>query len=504
MRAKYSVAIDIGTTGCRTELFNAKGELLAKESAEYPLHVKHSGWAEQDALEIYTSLMRCLSRMPLQQVEALVMSSVFHSFIPLDGVGNPLGPMLIWADTRAVEHANRIKAALPGLYERTACPCHPMYLPAKTSWFKENNPEEYQKTRHIVSIKEFILFRWFKRFIVDRSIASGSGLYNYKTESWDKDLLSYLQLDGEFLSEIVDTDYQLEIESGSPLTEIGINPGAIVVVGAGDGVLSSLGSGAVRQGRLTAMIGTSGAVRLLSPVPKIDFRGRTWCYNLSKDWWVLGGAINNGGLAYRWIRDNFMESEVAEAKENGWESYEVINQRALKIQPGADGLIFLPYLSGERSPYWNANARGVLFGLSLQHTRYHIARATVEGVVFRMYSVYKALEEIGGPVEEVRLTGGVVNSQLWIQTVADVFQREVFLPVNHGSGFGAWILLQHAQGKLKSLLEAENLIGEMEKCQPRTEYTELYRELYELYHRIYEKLQGEFLQISALQRGLKN
>ncbi|MHB1654260.1 MAG: FGGY-family carbohydrate kinase, partial [Desulfitobacteriaceae bacterium] len=293
-------------------------------------------------------------------------------------------------------------------------------------------------------------------------------------------------------------------DTPSPLLEAGVKPGTVLVIGAGDGVLSSLGTGAVRQGQLTAMIGTSGAVRLLSPVPKTDFRGRTWCYNLSKDWWVLGGAINNGGLAYRWIRDNFMGSEVAEAKEKGWESYEVINQKAWEIPPGAGGLIFLPYLTGERSPYWNANARGVLFGLGLQHTRYHVARATVEGVVFRMLSVFQALEDLGGPVGEVRLSGGVTSSRLWVQTVADVFQREVLLPENHGSGFGAWILLQHAQGKLKSLLEAEHLVGRMEKYQPRPELAGLYRELFELYNRVYEKLQGEFLQISNLQRGMLN
>lgn len=504
MDANYSVAIDIGTTGCRTELFNSAGELVTKQSAEYALYVRHSGWAEQDPMEIYSSVMRCLSQMPMDKVEAVVVSSVFHSMIPLNQEGNPLGPMWTWADTRAVEHANRIKAALPGLYERTACPYHPMYLPAKIAWLQENNPNEYQKTRYIVSIKEFVLYRWFRRFVVDRSIASGSGLYNFKTESWDKDLLEYLQIDESLLSEIVDTDYQLVIESHSPLTDIGVKPGAVLVLGAGDGVLSSLGTGAVRQGKMTAMIGTSGAVRLLSPVPKIDFRGRTWCYNLSKDWWVLGGAINNGGLVYRWIRDNFMHNEVTEAQEKGLDNYEIINQRALEIPPGAEGLVFLPYLTGERSPYWNANARGVLFGLDLHHTRYHIARATVEGVVFRMYSVFAALNELGGPVEEIRLSGGITNSQLWIQTMADVFQREVLLPANHGSGFGAWILLQYAQGKIKSLMEAENLVGNMEKYQPRVEFAELYSELYTLYNQVYNKLQGEFLQISNIQREIQN
>ncbi|MDI6812031.1 MAG: gluconokinase [Desulfitobacteriaceae bacterium] len=498
-----SIAIDIGTTGCRTELFDAAGKIIAKESVEYTLHVPQSGWAEQDPEEIYAAVMECLRRLPTDGVDALVMSSVFHSFIPLNRAGQPLTKMWIWADNRAVEYANRIKKALPGLYERTACPCHPMYLPAKIAWFKDNRHQAYRETRHIASIKEYVLFRWFKRYVVDKSIASGSGLYNFKTLSWDQELLRFLELDPSILSEVVDTDYQFTVTEASPLREVGIKQGLPLVIGAGDGVLSSLGTGAVRKGQLTAMIGTSGAVRILSPLPKTDIKGRTWCYNLSKDWWVLGGAINNGGLAYRWVRDNLMGMDVAEAPVSS-ESYERINEKAWEIPPGAEGVIFLPYLTGERSPYWNANARGVLFGLGLNHSRYHIARATVEGVVFRMYSVFQALEDLGGPVAEVRLTGGVAGSRLWVQTVADVFQREVLLPENHGSGLGAWILLQHAQGKLKSLLDAEHLAGVMEKHQPRAEYAGLYQELYDLYNRIYEKLQGEFFQIARLQRTMNS
>lgn len=499
--AGLAIAIDIGTTGCRAELFDAAGNLIVKEHAEYALHVHQSGRAEQDPEEIYAAVMGCLQRLPTDEVEALVLSSVFHSFIPLNQDGLALTAMWTWADNRAVEYASRIKKALPGLYERTACPYHPMYLPAKIAWFKDNCYSLFQQTRHIVSIKEYILFRWFNEFRVDKSIASGSGMFNFHTRSWDEELLRFLEIDQAMLSEVVDTDYQFTVTQGSPLTEVGVKPGAVLVIGAGDGVLSSLGTGAVDRGQLTAMIGTSGAVRMLSPFPKTDVKGRTWCYNLSKDWWVLGGAINNGGLAYRWVRDNLLGFETGDAAA-GSENYEQINEKAWEIPPGAEGLIFLPYLAGERSPYWNANARGILFGLGLNHNRYHIARATVEGVAFRMYSVFRALEDLGGPVAEVRLTGGVAGSKLWVQTVADVFQREVLLPEKHGTGLGAWILLQHALGKFTSLLDAKHLCGAMKKYQPRSEYVAVYQELYDLYNRIYEKLQGEFLQISRLQRKL--
>ena len=501
MKSKYSVTIDIGTTGCLIELFNSSGESLDKRSAKYALRTRHAGWAEQNPEEIYAAIMGCLHQLPTNKVDALILSSAYHSFIPLDNSGIPMNPLLTWYDNRSVDEASLIKAELPGLYERTACPAHPMYLPAKILWFKQNF-SDYAKIRRFVSIKEYVMYRWFGRFLVDRSIASGSGLYNYIDDTWDKDLLAYLGVDEEQLSQIVDTNYSIVIEPESPLTEVGVRTGAVCVIGAGDGVLSSLGVGAVQKGQLTAMIGESGAVRIMSSVPKVDARARTWCYYLSKDWWVLGGAINNGGIAYRWIRDKFMQEEVKLAKENGWDSYEVINQRVMEIPPGAEGLICLPYLTGERSPRWNANVRGVFLGLGLHHTRYHMARATIEGVAFRMYSVFLALQELGGQVNEVFLTGGVSRSPLWVQTFADVFQREVLLSRGKASSYGAWILLQYAQGHIKSLAEANQLAGNMEKYQPRPELAPLYAELYDIYNRVYDNLQGELLQISNLQRRL--
>ena len=501
MKSIYSVSIDIGTTGCRIELFNSLGESIQKKSAEYALNIRHTGWAEQDPEEIYAAIMRCLRELPMTKVDAIVLSSPFHSVTALNGSGIPVSPLLTWHDNRAIDQASNIKADLPGLYERTACPSHPMYLPAKILWFKHNS-SDYGETKYYVGIKELIVYRWFGRFLVDRSLASGSGLYNYLTDSWDRELVTYLGIDQDQLSQIVDTTYQIVVNQESPLTEVGLRPGTVCVLGAGDGVLSSLGVGAVRKGQLTAAIGESGAVRIISSVPKVDARARTWSYYLSKDIWVLGGAINNGGIAYRWIRDNFMQEEVELAKQNGWDSYEVINQKVMEIPPGAEGLLCLPYLTGERSPHWNANVRGIFLGLGLNHNRYHMARATIEGVAFRMYSVFLALQELGGQVNEVVLTGGVSRSPLWVQTFADVFQREILLSRREASSFGAWILLQYAQGHIKSLAEADQFKGNKEIYQPRTELAPLYAELYDLYNRVYVNLQGELLQISNLQRKL--
>ncbi len=502
MTKKLSVSIDIGTTGCRVELFDTNGTGLERQTAEYPLEVPHSGWAEQDPERIYTSLMGCLRKLSLENVGYVVLSSVFHSFIPIDREKQPLGLMWTWADTRSTDQAARLKLEMPGAYARTGCPTHPMYYPARILWLKEKQPEVFARVYRFVGIKEYILERWTGAFLVDRSIASGTGLYNFVDATWDQDLLHYLGLSPEVLSPVMDTEHMLEIPSRSPVAKLGLQVGCKVMLGAGDGVFANLGAGGVRKGQVTATIGTSGALRILVPEPKIDAFERTWCYNLSRDWWVAGGAINNGGLVYRWVRDQFMSVEAEEAEALGLEHYEMVNRRVLEVAPGANGLIFLPYLTGERSPRWNADARGVILGLGLQHSRHHIARAAIEGVAFRMFSVFEVLAEIGGPLDEIRFSGGALSSLMWQQTMADVFQRTIFVPKHQGTTFGAWIFLQHVLGNLSSLLEAEQFMEPPVRCEPRREYAKLYHELYSIYNETYDQLQKQFSRLAKLQRGL--
>jgi len=502
MPQNLSVTIDIGTTGCRVELFDGQGQSLERQTAEYPLEVRHAGWAEQDPERIYTSLMGCLSKISLPAVSHVVFSSVFHSFIPLDRLGQPLTPMWTWADTRSVKQAERLKHDLPQTYARTACPTHPMYFPARILWLKENEPGIFNQVYRFVGIKEYVLQRWTGILAVDRSIASGTGLYNFAEAAWDREILAYLGLPPEALSPIRDTEHMLEIGASSPVAKLGLPVGCQVMLGAGDGVFANLGSGGVRQGQVTATIGTSGALRILVPEPKLDKHGRTWCYNLSRDWWVAGGAINNGGLVYRWVRDQFMAAEAKEAEALNVDPYELINAKVLEVPPGADGLLFLPYLAGERSPHWNADAKGVILGLDLRHTRYHLARAALEGVALRMLSVFEVLNELSGPLDEIRFSGGAILSPVWRQTLADVFQRTIYIPNHLGTAFGAWIFLQHVLGKLDSLLEVERFLAEPVRCEPRREYAEIYRELYAVYNETYDQLQKQFTRLAALQREL--
>jgi gluconokinase len=274
------------------------------------------------------------------------------------------------------------------------------------------------------------------------------------------------------------------------------------VLGAGDGVLANIGSGAVYPGQITASIGTSGAVRAITDAPRVDKQGRTWCYNLTDEYWVIGGAINNGGIAFRWARDKFASSEQQVADKLGLDAYELLSRYAEKKPAGSDGLIMLPFLAGERAPYWNADARGVLFGLNLNHGKRHLIRATLEGIVYRMFSIFTALQEVAGQATDVRVSGSFVRSELWLQIMADVFGTVISVPDEpEGTAFGAAILGLYALGVLKDFREISASIIIRKQYYPDEENHRRYRQLYAIYERIYWNLQKEFAEIAEIQRS---
>jgi len=509
----YFIGADIGTTGCRVSIYDTQGGLAASASAEYALQVPQVGWAEQDPEVIYSSFLTTAAEAlkafphPLTEIRALTFSTVFHSIFPVDQEGQPLHPMLIFADTRAQACLPEIRQALDtdALYSRTACPLHPMYPFAKLLWFKRERPEIFAAAHKFVSIKEFILHRLTGKFVVDRSIASGTGVFDSQSLKWDTVALKFLGMPESKFSEIQSTTYVFS-DWASDVLKL---PRTVkLVTGAGDGVLSTLGAGATGPGQYTAMIGTSGAVRLCTDKPRTDKVTKNWCYNLTDDIWVVGGAINNGGLAFRWARDKFAANEQFVAKKLNLDAYDVLARYAEQKPAGSDGLIFLPFLSGERSPHWNANARGVLFGLNLNHGKRHLIRATLEGVLYSMYSMFASLknlvpDETNAKVE-IRASGSFTRSHFWVQMMADVFGHPITLPGDpEGSAFGAAGLGMLATGYVKTAGDIRNLVGKPRQVfTPNLENHEIYKKLYRIYERVYRSLVADFDEISALQTEL--
>lgn len=504
------IGVDIGTTGSRAVIHRTDGTLLANQSLDYPLYTPNPTWAEQDPDEIFKAVLVVIKKavdqanLPPEAIAGMCFGSVFHSFIPVDKNGNALYRMMNWADTRSQPYTEQLKAGYDAkaIYMNTGCPLHPMYMPSKIMWFKQEQQELFNRTYKFITIKEYVLYRFLKKYIVDRSIASGGGMYNIHKLEWDQNLLSILDIPADMFSEAVATTQVLEGILPEIAGELGLPANLKIVIGAGDGVLSSIGAGAVNPGQLTAMIGTSGAVRLVTDKPTVDEQGRTWCYNLTDRHWVAGGAINNGGIAFRWMRDKFAETEQRVAEKMGLDAYQLLSSYAEKVPAGSSGLILLPFFAGERAPYWNANARGVLFGLNLNHDKRHMIRATLEGVTYRMFSIYKALDEVAGPVNEIRVSGSFTRSKLWVQIMADVFGKVISVPGEpEGSAFGAAILGMYALGILKDIKEVGNFINIKERYHPIEENHRRYQELFGIYERIYWNLQKEFTAIANIQRS---
>jgi gluconokinase len=472
------------------------------------LHTPRPGWAEQDPAEIVAAMEAALQELSgslarhNRQPDGVALSSVFHSFLAYDRKLHPVTRLMPWADNRSQPLITEMKMMglefLP-VYRRVGCPVHPMYPFLKIAWLLQQQPELRRQSPKFGSIKDYAFMLLTGHWVIDRSIASGSGLYNQLALEWDKELMQFLGIAADSLPEVVPTTYSRPL-SAEAARRTGLPSGLPIVIGAGDGVLVNVGIGAVQPGQMSATIGTSGAVRILSDRPRTDEKGRTWCYNLTDDRWVLGGAINNGGIVLRWLRDNFGQAEQAEAEKLGVDPYALLTQAAGKVPAGSDGLILLPFLLGERAPNWNADTRGVVFGLTLGHGRNHLIRAAMEGVCYRMNSILLALEQVAGPAREVRVSGSFTRSEFWLQMLADVFGKTLHVPgISEGAAFGAAVLGFVSAGVLHDIADTGNLVAVAKSLQPAPAAAACYKRLYTIYEQVYWSLQQAFTEISSYQ-----
>jgi gluconokinase len=405
-----------------------------------------------------------------------------HSSLLVDAGGAPLAPALTWADQRADAVARRLRAQAdrPGLYERTGCPLQPIYHVAKLRWWAENEPALTSRAALFVTLKDYIVFRLTGHWLADISIYSATGLLDIHRYTWDEEALSLAGVTPGKLPALASplTLVGQLTEASARLTGLPIQ--IPVILGASDGGLANLGAGASLPGQSVITVGTSGAVRRIVAQPFLDIttasagdsspvQERTWCYLLAEGRWFAGGAINNGGLAVQWIREKFY-ADLTEAA-----GYQRMFQDAEEIPPGSDGVSVLPYFAGERSPYWNANARAAITGLGLESDRRHIARAVLEGVAYRLGDIWDALRapEAGEPV---RLTGGILASPIWAQIVCDVIGAPIAaVESGDASAVGAAMLGFVALGLAPSLDELARRVQPGIHWQPDPERSAFYR-----------------------------
>lgn len=509
MNTSYMIGVDIGTTSTKAVLFTEKGGIVAQASQGYPLHQPSPSVAEQDPELIVQAVRSTIaavmrdSGVPAEAVLLVSFSSAMHSVIAVDRNEQPLTACITWADNRSAPYAARLKNELGGheLYLRTGTPVHPMSPITKLMWLGAEQPELFQRTHKFISIKEYLFAQWFGEYMVDHSIASATGMFNLERLDWDEEALQIAGITPERLSRPVPTTHRVSGLSADEAGRLGLLPDTPFIVGASDGVLSNLGVGALEPGVIAATIGTSGAIRTVVDRPLTDPKGRIFCYALTERHWVIGGPVNNGGMLFRWVRDEFAASEVETAKRLGIDPYEVLTRIAEQVPPGSGGLLFHPYLSGERAPLWNPDARGSFFGLSMNHRKEHMIRAVLEGVIFNMYTVLLAMEENIGRPGRILATGGFARSSLWRQMMADIFDEEVIVPESFESScLGAVVLGLYAMGRVGSLDAVYSMIGSTHRHQPDKDHAKVYKRLLPIYISVFRSLESEYAAIAEFQR----
>jgi gluconokinase len=494
----FVLGLDIGTTSTKAVIFDFDGKVICEHSVEYPIITPRPSWAEQDPMVILHTVTQAIyevvQAINVMDLVGIGISSAMHSLILMDKNHRPLTNSIIWADNRSYKQAEMLKGDKGrNIYMRTGTPIHSMSLLSKLLWFKENEPELYSKTHKFISIKEFIIYHWFGEYVTDYSIASASGLFNIEKLVYDDEVLELLEIKKEQLSKLVPTTHVLSGLEHHFAQEMGLSANLPFIIGGGDGCLANLGIGAMKKGEVAITIGTSGAIRTVVPEPLTDNKQRTFCYALTEDHWVIGGASNNGAILLRWFKERFGADL----------SYEELTLEATKVNPGSDGLLCLPYLSGERAPIWNEDAKGCFFGMSLHHERAHFARSVMEGVIFNMYSIGIALEDFSGPFSSIRASGGFAQSPLWCQITADIFGSPLTSPESHqSSSWGAAILVLKALDLISDINDVGRGSNNSVIYYPSTDHHNVYKELFSIYEDLYRSLVGSFHKISAFQRSI--
>jgi len=503
---EYFLGIDLGTTACKALLVNSECEEISEGSAEYLVIQPGPNQQELDFDDVWRGMIKAvrqaLKGIDKKSVLAIGFSSMMHGFMPVDKNHQPLCRMLTWADGRAMAQAQLLKEILneKDVYKRTGCPLTALYYPARILWLKENQPEIFSKTSKFVSIKDAILFRLTGRWVIDKSHASSNGLLDIHLLKWHKPLFPALKIEPEKFPELVEPEEPVGTLCAESAKTLGLPEGILVIPGAGDGGLANLGSGAVEMNQVAVTIGTSGAARKVLIKPWLNPDASTWLYYLGNKHWYAGGAINSGGIVLRWLRDSLLSHLRDRALLKKQEPYSEIIKLAMTAPPGADGLIFLPYIFGERTPYWNPDARGVFFGISPHHTQAHFARAVLEGITLAICNVLSLLEKSPGDIREIRASGGLSRSEAWLKLLADMTGMQVVATkTSQGSAMGAAIMAMLGSGRIKSLKESARMIKVEKKFEPDLKKTAFYQEQLLFFKNLYEHLEKHFSRLKKIQ-----
>lgn len=483
------VGVDVGTTNIKALAMPSDlSQILAHASTPLTTITPEHGYAEQDPAEIWSAFVQVLTEVNKELAEGghaithIAFCTAMHSLLPMDVDGSPLGNAILWSDNRAEEQANTLRSTEADLgkaiYAETGTPLHPMIPLCKLAWIRENDPRLLRRTSHFGSIKEFLWHKLTGEFEIDYSIATATGLFNESKREWSERAMKFAGVRADQLSTPVSTTLHRPFQPRPETADTGLKEGISLIIGASDGCLANLGAGAIKKGTATLTIGTSGAIRQTVRKPLRDAEARLFCYYLDEGYYVVGGPTNNGGNVLEWVTEKLTGQDT-----------DAVLAEAATIAPGADGLLFLPYLQGERAPLWDASVRGAYLHVDWLHTRAHFIRASLEGVLFNLLSINELLTNHTGPARIIHANGGFAQSDLWVQMLADMAGVPVRLNASNESGsMGAILLTMKATGVVKTLDEAAERVAFGNTFQPDLDRHTIYRKAFTQWEEARKKL----------------
>ncbi|QEC45433.1 gluconokinase [Pseudobacter ginsenosidimutans] len=500
---RFFIGIDIGTTHTKAIALQSDGFVAATSVAGYePLTNvpgQHELYPDQllgAVLATLRDLMRRTRELRLGQPEGIAFSSAMHSIIAVDDAGRPLTNCITWADLRSLPQAEKIRSSglANEIYRRTGTPVHPMSPLCKLIWLREERPGIFNQAAKFVGIKEYVIHKLTGSYFIDQSIASATGLLDIQTRDWYAPALELAGVEENRLSNIVSTTYIIEGRKNELTRLTGVDAKVPLVIGASDGCLANIGSNALETGDCNITIGTSGAVRMLTDQPATDKYSRVFNYILDETHYVCGGPLNNGGALVEWYADHFLQKDI---RLSG--VMEALIAQAATVPAGAEGLLFLPYVRGERAPVWDAGARGAFVGLDHRHTQAHAIRAVIEGINYAVQDIAKAVKETIGAPKNIFVSGGFLKSPQWVQWLADLLgQRLVITAAADASAMGAAIMGWKAAGLFPDLSAARQFFQPLQTYEPDAQNHQTLQAYYEVYNGLYKQLQYSFEKLGRL------
>ncbi len=503
----YLIGADVGTTGTKSLICDEGGEVLASTTVEYPLYSPRPLWSEQNPEDWWRATCESIRQVIAEagvsgrDVKGIGLSGQMHGLVMLDERHEVIRPAILWNDQRTAAECAEITDTIG--YERLIeLVCNPAltgFTAPKILWVRKNEPANYERCRKILLPKDYVRFRLSGTFATEVSDASGMLLLDIGKRAWCDELLDKLQIDKELLADCYESYEVSATVRPQVASELGIPAGTPIAGGGGDQAAGAVGNGIVRPGVISATIGTSGVVFAFSEAVATDPEGRvhTFCHAVPGKWHVMGVMLSAGG-SFQWLRDNLGELERRQAEQRGVDPYDVLCEEAAQAPPGCEGLIFLPYLTGERTPHANPNARGAWVGLTLRHGKNELIRSVMEGITYGMKDSLEIIRGMGIEVSEIRLSGGGARSEFWRQMQADVYGQPVCtINAEQGPAYGVALLAGVGTGVWSSVEEAcDCCISVAAEYKPGRKARAAYRQFYPVFRRVYRSLRKDFDRIT--------